>query len=260
MSSHTHDFAIWPFPDPVATGGFCTAQVAREGFPVLRVVHDFDGDWQFLDDTTDEPGECVLLCLGCVFEKHPDVAAVADLPRGWAACRDSVGAEWDRWEMDPDDAEEDAPHACQDPEADARALANIEQYGLHILSVTGDDDHVPFTYSIGIEQTLGMPELIMIGLQPNVAASAINECYRQMKEGGAIAPGWRVANLLGGGFECQIGEVSPEQAAQYMIWAKWLYKDKPFRAWQIIWPSTAGFFPWDAGASEWLITHQALLA
>jgi Domain of unknown function (DUF4262) len=209
MTTHTHDFPDWPFPDPISTAAFCTDKVAREDFDVLVVVHDFNGDWQFLDGTTDEPGECVLLCLGCVFEKHADMAAVADLPRGWGACRDDTGAEWERWELDPEDDQdeddEDGPHACGGPEADAKALADIEQYGLHVISVMEDDDHPPFTYSIGIEQSLGMPELIVIGLASNVACSAINECYRQMKEGAAIAPGARVADLLGGGFECLIG-------------------------------------------------------
>ena len=264
MTTHIHDFPDWPFPYPIATAAFCTDKVAREDFDVLVVVHDVNGDWQFLDGTTDEPGECVMLCLGCVFEKHADMAAVADLPRGWGACRDDAGAEWERWELDPEDDqdedEEDRPHACGGPEADAKALSDIEQYGLHVISVMEDDGHPPFTYSIGVEQSLGMPELILIGLQSNVACSAINECYRQMKEGGAIAPGVRVADLLGGGFECVIGEASPEQAAGYMHWARWLYKDKPFRAWQIIWPSTTGVFPWEAGASDWLVARQPLLA
>ncbi len=187
MSDHTHDFPNWPFPAPISIAAFCTDKVAREDFDVLRVVHDHDGDWQFLDDTTDVPGECVLLCLGCVFERNPDIATVADLPRGWAARREVAGGERERWEMPPEDdqndTEEDAPDACGGPEADARALANIEKYGLHVISVLGDDEHTPFTYSIGIEQSLGMPELIMIGLKSDVAHSAINECYWQIKEG-----------------------------------------------------------------------------
>jgi hypothetical protein len=264
MSDHSHDFSNWPFPDPISTAAFCTDKVAREDFDVLRVVHDFDGDWQFLDDTKDELGECVLLCLCCVLERHADIAAIADLPRGWGACRKAAGAEWERWEMDPEndqeDAEEDAPHSCGGPEADARALANIDKFGLHVISVLGDDEHTPFTYSIGIEQSLGMPELIMIGLKSNVAHSAINECYRLMKEGAAIAPGTCVAGLLGGDFECLIGKAAPEQVAEYMHWASWLYKSKPFRAYQIIWPSTTGVFPWEPNANEWFVARQPLLA
>ena len=263
MTTHTHNFADWPFPDPISTAAFSTTKVAREDFDVLQVAHDYNGDWQFLDATTDEPGECVMLCLGCIFEKHADMATIANLPRGWGARRDVAGGEWQRWELDPDDkddGDEDAPHVCGGPEADAKALADIEEYGLHVINVMEDDENTPFTYSIGIEQSLGMPELIIIGLDSDVAQSVINECYRQMKEGGAIAPGARVAGLLGGDVECLIGDASSERVADYMYWASWLYKGQPFRAYQIIWPSTLGMFPWEPGASDWFIARQPLLA
>ncbi|MGB9110243.1 MAG: DUF4262 domain-containing protein [Telluria sp.] len=264
MTTHTHDFPDWPFPDPVSTAAFCTDKVAREDFDVLLVIHDFDGDWQFLDGTTDEPGECVLLCLGCIVEKHAEMVGIADLPRGWGASRGAVGAEWERWELDPDDDQDDdvhdGQHECGGPEADAKALADIEKYGLHVISVLEEDGHVPFTYSIGIEQSLGMPELIIVGLKSDVAHSAINECYRQMKEGRVIAPGARIAGLLGGDFECLIGAASPDKVTDYMHWASWLYKGELFRAYQIIWPSTTGVFPWEPGASDWLVARQPLLA
>lgn len=264
MTAHIHNFSDWPFPDAISTATFCTDKVVRGDSDVLRVAHDFNGDWQFLDGTTDEPGECVLLCLGCLFEKHADIAAIADLPRGWNACRDVAGAAWERWAMDPEDdqnnGEEEAPHECGGPEADAKALADIEKYGLHVISVREEDGYPPFAYSIGIEQSLGMPELIVIGLKSNVACSAINECYRQMKEHGEPTPGARVAGLLGGDFECIIGEASSEQIADYMHWASWLYKGRPFRAYQIIWPNTSGVFPWEQDASDWLIARQPLLA
>jgi len=264
MTAHTHDFPDWPFSDPISTATFCTEKVAFEDFDVMHAVHDFNGDWQFLDGTIDEPGEGVMVCLGCVFEKHPDIGAIADLPRGWRAYRDVAEAEWVRYELHPeddqDDGAEDGPHVCGGPEADAKALADIAKFGLHVINVMEDDEHAPFTYSIGIEQSLGMPELIVIGLKSNVAHSAINECYEQMKKGLTIAPGVKVSGLLGGDFECIIGEASSEQVADCMHWARWLYKDQPFRAYQIIWPTTTGVFPWEPGASDWFIARQRLLA
>lgn len=108
MSSHTHNFDNWPFPDDVQTITYCTAKVAHEHFPALQVSHDHDGDWQFLDATTDELCECVLLCLGCVYERDPTLSEIADLPRGWGACRPTIGAAWERWEKPPeaDDGDE----------------------------------------------------------------------------------------------------------------------------------------------------------
>lgn len=248
MSNHTHSFNNWPFPDDVNTAAYCTAQVVSQQFPVLRVAHDADGDWQFLDATTDEPGECVLHCLGCVYERDNTLAEVADLPRGWSAFREQAGSPWVR---------------CQDePEPDERehkALADIETYGLHIINVMAEGDLPPFSYSIGIERSLGMPELIIVGLKYQVAQSAINECYRQMKEGVQIVPGARIAGLLGGGFECAVGQVSLAHYKEYMGWALWLYEGENFRAHQIVFPSTDGVFPWEPEASDWFRNWQPLL-
>ena len=251
MSGHAHTFPHWTFKDAMNTVGFSTARVAHDGFPVLQVAHDANGDWQFLDATTDDPGECILLCLGCIFERDPTLADISDLPRGWGAFRLEVGAAWERWEHPPEDDD------CGDEE---KALADIATHGLHILHIAEEGDLPPFSYSIGIEQSLGQPELIVIGLKAGVAHAAINACFDHMKAGTRIEPGVRVAGLLGGGFECLIGAVSPTHFRDYMGWARWLYKDKGFRAQQIIFPNTSGVFPWEAEANDWFRQRQPLLS
>jgi hypothetical protein len=106
MAEHRHHFDDWPFPDSVQTLSYCTTKVAHENYPVLSVTHDHDGDWQFLDATTHHPGEPVLLCLGCVYERDATLADIADLPRGWRAYRSAIGAVWECWEK-PAEADED---------------------------------------------------------------------------------------------------------------------------------------------------------
>jgi hypothetical protein len=258
MSQHIHKFSDWPFPCPENNVAFCTAKVAREQIPVLQVSHDAEGDWQCLDATTEDPGECVLMCLGCVVERDPTLLQISDLPPGWSAYRAQVGAAWERWQKPVEEDDEAVDDACDS--SDAKALADIAAYGLHIIQVAEEDELPPFSYSIGIETTLGLPELIVIGLQPAVAGAAINECYRQMKSGAAIKPGELVSGLLGGDFKCLIGEVSPSYFTQYMGWARWLHKGNEFRAYQIIFPDTAGVFPWEPVASEWFRNRQPLLA
>lgn len=259
MTEHTHTFTHWPFADKISAAAFCTGKVFHERFPVLQVTHDTNGDWQFLDATSDDLGEPVLVCLGCIFERDTSLAEIAGLPRGWSAFREHPGAQWERWEKESD--EEDAHEhgeQCQ-KNGDATALADIETYGLHIINVSEEGDLPPFSYSIGIERSLGLPELIVIGLRANVAQAAINACYDQLRSGAQIGPGSRVAELLGGGFECVIGEVAPSCYRDYMGWALWLYEGANFRAYQIIFPDTAGAFPWEPEASEWFKGWQPLL-
>ena len=99
----------------------------------------------------------------------------------------------------------------------------------------------------------------MVGLRHEVAQAAINACYAQMKAGEPIGPGARVKGLLAGDFECVILPVSPSHYREYMGWAWWLYDGPDFRAWQIVFPSTEGVFPWEPAASDWFRNWQPLL-
>lgn len=252
MSMHARLDTLRPTSSPleegVDAGAYCTAEVAQGRLPVLQVTHDADGGWQFLDATTDMPGKCVLRSVRAMVSADPTLAQVGDLPRGWSALRSAVGATWQRWQT-----------GCDEHAAERKALHDIDTYGLHILSVAEDGALPPFSYSIGIGQSLGLPELIVVGLRHEVAQAAINACYALMKAGQKIVPGARVAGLLGGGFECEIVEVSPAHYREYMGWAWWLYDGPGFRAHQIVFPNTAGVFPWEPAADTWFRNWQPLL-
>jgi hypothetical protein len=80
-----------------AASAYLSGTVSRKELPILLVVHEEDGDWQFLDGGTVDPDDCVVVHVEHVFEDHGDLAAVADLPRGWAAERATVDTDWHRY-------------------------------------------------------------------------------------------------------------------------------------------------------------------
>jgi hypothetical protein len=81
------------------TGVFTTKQHIKEGKPILRVVHDFDGDWQFL---TGEPSDenAVLVALKCMIENDETLNGVFDLDYGEMAERKGVNDKWTRGKAD----------------------------------------------------------------------------------------------------------------------------------------------------------------
>lgn len=97
----------WPFDDVPNLGVFVTHEVLLQGMPVLWVVHDRDGDWAFGGEGDVEVDTTSLVCLSHVVDQHPEIAALADLPRGWRADRNSTGDAWIRAEDDEDEEEED---------------------------------------------------------------------------------------------------------------------------------------------------------
>lgn len=73
-----------------------TGAVHRDELPILLVLHEEDGAWQFLDGGT-VSDDALVLHVSHVFDKHPDLLHLTDLPEGWAAERDSETDEWRRY-------------------------------------------------------------------------------------------------------------------------------------------------------------------
>lgn len=83
-----------------------------------------------------------------------------------------------------------------------KALADIEQYGCHIMHVLAEGTLPPFSYSVGIQRSSGAPELIVIGLKRPLAHFILNEYNRRVQSGERFATG-QLASGFVDGFECQ---------------------------------------------------------
>lgn len=108
-TQHTHHYSAgeWPFAAPSHATAFSTSRCIHEGWPFLMVYHDHEGDWQFHHGYLEDDDTCSVVCLGCVFDRDPSVAAVADLPIGWCATRESKDGPWSREAYDPQEDEDE---------------------------------------------------------------------------------------------------------------------------------------------------------
>lgn len=125
-----------------------------------------------------------------MYERDATLAQVSDLPRGWIAfrpCRRALGA--------LGTSARSRSRGREGIIRYRRLRSTHHQCGRRRRSAA-------FSYSLGIEQSPKLPELIVIGLRAELGQAAINACYEQMRSGTRIEPGMRVADLLGGGFEC----------------------------------------------------------
>lgn len=84
----------WPF-DQAANVAAVTSRRVLEGAPILLVVHySDDHSWAFLDGDALEMEDGRIVGMGTIMKMDPSVATIADLPPGWVARRDAVGAAW----------------------------------------------------------------------------------------------------------------------------------------------------------------------
>jgi len=83
-------------------GIFATRQWLELHKPILRVVHDIDGDWQFL--TGDQmPEDIKLVALEQMILKDKTLNEVFDLDYGQAADREFIGGKWTKTKAEDDD-------------------------------------------------------------------------------------------------------------------------------------------------------------
>ena len=101
----------WKFTDDPHTSAYLSKTVHEKAEAVTYVSHDADGDWQFLGDLMSDGGGPVLSCLHHPIDDDPTLKELHDLPIGWGASRDDPGQPWQRFELPPDESEEDDPIA-----------------------------------------------------------------------------------------------------------------------------------------------------
>jgi hypothetical protein len=87
----------WPFDQARNVAAITTRQVLNDGLPILRVTHySDDHDWAFVCGTTDTTEDGRVIAMQEALELDPTLRSIADLPPGWTAWREQVGAPWHR--------------------------------------------------------------------------------------------------------------------------------------------------------------------
>jgi hypothetical protein len=79
---------------------------------------------------------------------------------------------------------------------DEKVLADIEQYGCHVIHVLENETGPPFSYSVGVQKTSGAPEVIVIGLKQPIAHFVVNEYNTRVRAGERFAAGGRYEGFL----------------------------------------------------------------
>ena len=139
-----------------------------------------------------------------------------------------------------------------------RAIADIEQYGCHVIHVMEEGELPPFAYSVGIEKTSKAAELVVIGLKRPLAHSIINGYNRRVRGRERFEAGQVVSGFLEG-FNCHLRLVHPSHYGEYFGYDLWFYKGTGFRVLQLVYPTVEGIWPWEAAASEWFRARQPIL-
>lgn len=126
----------------------------------------------------------------------------------------------------------------------------IARYG-HAINRVADDvgqptNEPPFAYSLGAWESYGAPELIVFGLDADLATDIINHVMAEYVAGRRFRCGVPELEVVGNGLPVFFLEADPAIARIFATFTDWYYERQPFPLWQIVWPGKNGRFPWDA--------------
>ncbi len=134
-------------------------------------------------------------------------------------------------------------------QGEQKAIDDIREYGLHIISVAEDEAGPGFAYSIGLFENYAHPEVIIIGLRQSLAHTLLNNMASDIKAGKTFTAGDFHEGVLDD-FLCYFGEVPRKHFHDYVGWARWFYEGDNFPLLQCVYPTVAGKFPWEKDFPE----------
>jgi hypothetical protein len=128
---------------------------------------------------------------------------------------------------------------------DERTISHIEEFGCSVVSVARTAHGLGWSYTIGVFDTSGKPEIISVGLPPETAHSALNKAAKLLRSGVDLTQG-RHRDLIGQ-VDCEFRSLDRKWVAHLMGWAVWYYDGSDFPVLQAVYPDLANRFPEDVG-------------
>jgi len=129
-------------------------------------------------------------------------------------------------------------------QGEKKILKDIENYGWHVLKIMEDEQGPGFCYSIGFYMTFNHPEIVIVGLKPDLAHLLINNIGEDLKKGKTYRSGQFYSGILDN-VDCLMLQVAENNYDEYFGYGLWYYKGNDFSALQCIYPTVNGIYPWE---------------
>lgn len=130
-----------------------------------------------------------------------------------------------------------------------KLLDNIKVHGWQCTSVGAGDGSPPFSYTVGLFQSFGYPELMIVGLASKISHDILTIAARAAQKGTPLNLE-EPTDVLVDGYSCVFVRVPESEYRIYVTSSSWYYESNSFPLYQIVWPSKDGHFPWHPLANE----------
>jgi hypothetical protein len=183
----------WKFSDDPLTGCFTTSFVL-DGSPIVRVFHDFDGDWQFHGQEDAALSVAKLVALSEIVRLDKSILQLHDLPCGWGAERNTPNTPWQRFKNNPFPSFEGDGFYLEDAVWIAESWTDIKPPGEDELDALDVGDFVKLLFRFAAEESDredGQVERMWVELvdfdeQGNFVGTIANDPHHQVAKFGDV--------------------------------------------------------------------------
>ncbi|WP_158265276.1 DUF4262 domain-containing protein [Blastopirellula marina] len=146
-----------------------------------------------------------------------------------------------------------------DDDSDRKLLADIQEFGWHLVAIQDDEEGPAYVFSVGLYHTLGHPEICIFGLSDvQIMGQIINDIGDRVRAGRSFADGDVSTEILAD-YSCMFRKVSPSWYREYFGYDRWYYEGDDFPLLQCVWPDKSGYYPWQAEYNSQLLWAQPIL-
>lgn len=141
------------------------------------------------------------------------------------------------------------PLPIAEDESDRKLLADIERVGWHLVGIPADKEGPGYVFSVGLQHTFDQPEILIIGLEIQIAGQLLNAIGEMMQAGSNFTDS-TIVDDLADGFPMAFRTIAKQYYRPYVGYALWFYESSNFPLLQCLWPDRASRFPWDANCNQ----------
>ena len=144
---------------------------------------------------------------------------------------------------------------------DDKLIADVREYGVHIINVFADDTGPGWSFTIGLYLNYHHPEVLIFGLKDRQSHLILNDIREKIASGGKFLAGTRT-DLFLQGYDVTFIDVPLSAYPDHLGYALWFYRSLPdsFPCVQLVWPDRENKFPWEAGYDNAYSELQPILA
>jgi hypothetical protein len=131
---------------------------------------------------------------------------------------------------------------------DESTISHVETFGCSIIHIDKSSAGPGWSFTLGVYDTAGKPEIIAVGLKEKTVHHLLNEAAKLLRAGVDLTTG-RHKDLIGN-VECEFRPLDPKWTRHLMCWTNWYYRGEDYPVLQAVYPDLENNFPEDEGFDQ----------